>query len=90
MSALARERERSFRDFGQAVWEKIQSGKFVPPEELAQAAKRLELSERKWEAQAANIRALLAEGEVAASSRKAEKAPAKKPHSTVAARGKKR
>ena len=61
-----REKDVALRELGEAVWDQVKRGKLVLPGTLAKAQKAVEEVERKLEAQASEISALLEEGDEAA------------------------
>ncbi len=64
---LQMEKEKAFRELGEAVWRQVQKGKLELPASLAPAVKAVEAAEQKAAAHAAEISDILQEGvEVAA------------------------
>ncbi|MFN0064589.1 MAG: hypothetical protein ACKVPX_18970 [Myxococcaceae bacterium] len=90
---LGRERERALLGLGESVWKEAKRGGFLPPETIASALRMVEAIERKRAAHAAEISALLAEGEAVAARRAPARPPPKKlppRHPTPLARGAKK
>ena len=84
---LGRDRDRAFRDLGEAVWIHMRKGKLQLPPALTAPVKAVLEVEKKLESQSREINDLLKEGEEAAARMKAKKAPR---NSVVAGKGKKR
>lgn len=75
-AVLERDRDRAFRDFGEAVWAAVEKGTVKLPASVGTAQKALEGVLQKERAHVSDVAALLKEGEEAAERRKAGKAKA--------------
>jgi hypothetical protein len=75
-AVLERDRDRAFRDFGEAVWAAVEKGAVKLPASVAGAQQALEGVLKKERAHVEDVAALLKEGEEAAERRKAGKAKA--------------
>jgi hypothetical protein len=86
---IGQEREKAFRDLGEAVWSAVQEGELSLPSSVGPALKRVQDLEKKRQAQAAAILDILKEGEEAADRMRTGAAKAL-PKSGMASKTKKR
>jgi hypothetical protein len=84
---VQKERERVYRELGEAVFKQVQKGRLELPATFAPLLKAIEQAQHKAEAQAREITDLLQEGEETAQRLKQKNAAP--PHSGVAPRPKK-
>jgi hypothetical protein len=75
-AVLERDRDRAFRDYGEAVWAAVEKGAVKLPASVGGAQQALEGVLKKERAHVEDVAALLKEGEEAAERRKAGKAKA--------------
>ncbi|WP_224248311.1 hypothetical protein [Hyalangium gracile] len=65
-NSLQMEKEKAYRELGEAVWRMVQKGKLELPASLASVVKSVEAAEQRAAAHAAEITDILQEGEAVA------------------------